>query len=279
MHMPIRLMLAFCCLALCCLSGCVMVKSHVTINADGSADVSYITGVDKSMMEMVKKQAGAKDDLFKEPKEKFAQEGYKTEDYVEDKYIGIRAKKHLKNVADLAGALGTKALGDKGPDTKGYDAIARSLKVDRNFFTTTYTLDAAIDLSNGKSAPAGMDAMANNMFNMTFALTLPVKPQSTNATKLSDGGRTMEWQLNVGGKTELKAKAVVPNVLNMAIVGIPVVVIVLLLLGSLLRRRPEAPVIAPASPAPMAPPTVQPAQDVPTPIETAEAKDPEQPQA
>jgi hypothetical protein len=173
----------------------------------------------------------------------------------------------LKDTRDVANELGS-ALADgaaSAPQAQGNNAfsqIGRAIAIHRSLFVTTYKIDTAVDLSdaNGSSSEPGSavgqqmgSAMANSMLDLSFALTLPVKPRSSNAPKVRDGGKTLEWPLEVGKRNEIKAEIVVPNMLH---IGISAVVLALLLaLSFVLRRRNAAPPASRKLPLPSQPAT------------------------
>ncbi len=217
-------------------AGCVKVSSHVTLNLKGGGEVEYLFAIDESLQQMAGGFGGGMglktDNPFAKMKEAFAKDGFTVVDYKDGKNVGLKAVKKAKNTAEIMAAIQTKALASNQQLSKGsgglFDTLGKSLKIDKKLFTTTYHLDAIVDMGADKADttkpgdPASEvgrrfgESMASSMFDFSFALTLPVKPKSTNASTISADGRTLEWQLKPGEKNKLQAELTVPNLPNIA---------------------------------------------------------------
>jgi len=226
----------------CLLPGCVKLHSHLTVQKNGSADVEHIIAIEQSMMPIITQERGK--DPLKELRGDMAQSGYTVVDYTEGSMVGVKAVKHFKDISSAVNALGDPAKNaDKNNKATlgSIGDIGKALKVEKSFFSTKYTLNADIDLaaspsSTGAQPSAGDpfaslgEGLAQSVFDMSFALTLPVKPASTNASRVSDNGKTLEWPINVTGKTNLAAEVTVPNITNIGFTiagGILLLIIVL----------------------------------------------------
>lgn len=240
------------------LPGCVKVSSHVTLNMKGGGEVEYVFAIDESFRQMAtgfSSGTGVKaGDPFDKLKGEFTKDGFTVTDYKDGKNVGLKAVKKAKNTAEILAAIQTKALSSNAQLSKGsgglFDSVGKSLKIDKKLFTTTYHLDATVDMGAEKSKPKSTkpadpaaevgkkfgESMASSMYDFSFALTLPVKPKSTNADKKSDDGRTLEWQLKPGQVNKLQAELTVPNLQNITVAFL--LLLILIAIVAIKLRKP-----------------------------------------
>ncbi|MHB0936909.1 MAG: LppM family (lipo)protein [Armatimonadota bacterium] len=228
----------------CLLSGCVKMHSHLTVQNNGSADVEHVIAMEPSVLNIIGEDGGK--DPLQELRDDMQKAGYTVERYSEGKMVGIKAMQHFKDIPSAVKALEdpAKNVDDESGETAlgSIGDIGKAIKVEKSFFKTKYSLNADLDLSSSDDRPADPndpfsqfgEGLAQSVFDVSFALTLPVKPESSNAPRVSDQGRTLEWPINISGKTNLAADVTVPNVTNMALViagGVLLLVLVFILVG------------------------------------------------
>ncbi len=229
-------------------SGCVKVKSHVTLKADGSGDVAYTFAMTKEVMDMMKSNPGSQLDPFEKLRKEFTAEGFTVTDLKEKDELGIVAKKHAKNTDELIKALNSKAVDSSEEISKEsngvFGKVGNSLKVEKGFFATTYKLNANVDMTNGKDSASSDESskMANSMIDFSFVLTLPTKPAKHNAPTVTDNGRTLEWPIKIGENNNLQAEMVAPNIMNIGIVGGLGILVLLGLIFGLIKKNTPKPV-------------------------------------
>ena len=82
------------------LTGCANVNFDIKLNADGSGEVSYVMGYDKSFLTSmgVTTSSLENDDSFKEMEDEARQEGYTVKKYEDDNTYGFKATKHVENI-------------------------------------------------------------------------------------------------------------------------------------------------------------------------------------
>ncbi|MEI6519085.1 MAG: DUF3153 domain-containing protein [bacterium] len=264
------------------LAGCVKVSSHVTLNMKGGGEVEYVFAMDESLKDMASgfgSGTGVKaEDPFTKMKGAFEKDGFTVSDYKDGKNSGIKAIKKAKNTAEILAAIQTKALASNTQLSKGsgglFETVGKSLKIEKKLFTTTYKLDASVDMGAEKSKPAKPgtpsdsasemgkkfgESMASSMFDFTFALTLPVKPKSSNATTTSPDGRTLEWQLKPGEVNKMQTELTVPNVTNITIAFILLMVLIVIIAAKSRKPKKETVITANiAIPEPVIEPTIKP---------------------
>ena len=209
------------------LSGCVTAQYHVKINRDGSLDLDYKMAIDKSTLALFGDQ-----DPIKEAKSNAEKEGFDVYDYSEENMTGFKAAKHIEKIenSSFEGLFAEMGATD---DKK------ESLVVKKGLFTDNYKIDANIDLSAMKATGENAE-MTNAMISqikLALLLTLPVKPKQHNAGNVTDDGKTMEWTLVPGDENLIQVEAVIPNILNISIASVAVLVILLLILSYVIRKK------------------------------------------
>lgn len=222
------------------LGGCTRARLHVTLHADGSADVACTLEAPRMALAMADGAGLKASEGMAARKAQLAADGFTVEDTSTEARVGFRASQHAADLGALGRILGSKGLaGDAGEGQGQFGALRDAVRVERGWFTTRYILDATID----RSAPAEADPrrQAGSRLGLTFALTLPVTPTRHNAARASDGGRTLEWDIAPGTTTRLQAEVAVPNmpavaaVAGVVLAGLPVLGVVVV------RRRRAVP--------------------------------------
>lgn len=204
------------------LAGCMEVISHVVINKDGSVDVESSLAVDKDLLAMA--QAGDPKDPFEELRQQLRRDGFEVLDYDEGDLTGIKARKHFADPTEVDKVF--PASSEKASDVPQ----SANFSVQKGFFRTTYNFAGDIDLTmpNVEQEAQAEDEFAKlgsalsraflSQLNMRFLVTLPAKPEYHNATRVSNGGRTLEWELRPGKRYHLEFRASVLNVPNLLVV-------------------------------------------------------------
>lgn len=200
------------------LTACVDATYHVTINRDGSADVQYKMAMSAALVGLMSQ---GQQDPISELAEEAKKDGFSVTSLSENNMIGIRASKHLSPEElrrDPKGVMPTwKTIA-------GASETAPAFQVDKGFLYTTYRLKTTLDLRGMAAKPGDEFAgLANAMLGqvkMRFLLTLPIKPETHNASTASDEGRTLEWQLLPGRANDIEVSAKVLNWRNIVLVGV-----------------------------------------------------------
>ena len=209
------------------LTGCANVNMEVIINSDGSADISYIMGYDQNFLKSmsITKEELKSDDSFDASMEDARAEGYTVKAYEDADTYGFKASKHVDNIAEFS-----------MEDVTGSEAEMASndeIVYEKSLLKTTISQNAIMDLSafatNDDSDAAAMTNMILGQMNMTYKIVLPFSVSQSNATKVSEDGRTLEWELNVGQVNEIKFEAIQDYTIY-AIVGAIVLIVVIALI-------------------------------------------------
>ncbi len=199
-------------------SGCADIRTHLTVNANGSADLEQRVALPQSIAGMMN-GLGRLEEQFKE-------QGYDVKVFDEGQTVGVVATKHFKEVADV---LKEKSVNNIKLFRRGA-GHRPSLRMKRDFFTTQYQFDGVADLTGMKSAGADADAaLANSIMGsmkFKFVLTLPVKPDKHNAVTVSPDGKTLEWQLIPGRTNPVQVSAHQVNRINISLMLLLIAVLV-----------------------------------------------------
>ncbi len=191
-------------LMLVVLTGCVNINYTVKVNKDGSGDITYIYGIQRSALESMQMSA---DDVMADMKNEVQDSEYTIESYETDTEIGFKASKHIENVTtdlSLEEAFGEKYVTDSEENV---------IKIEKTSGKTKYSQNALIDLSS-------MEDMNYMGITMKYSISLPTKidADKTNGT-ISEDGKTVTWDLVIGEVNEVKFEATSGNALIWIICG------------------------------------------------------------
>lgn len=238
-HIVLVLTFLLLCLSL---SGCGQVYYHVTINKDGSADLEYRVGISDSLLGLAELGDSPIDKMRKSAEA----EGFAVKNYREGGMTGIIATKHFASMNELSAKF--QELLEKGiEEGMSLKDQIPNVEVKKVFWQTHYTFKADIDLSLNKTAEGDpiADVIANtflNQMDLRFLLTLPVTPKTHNALRVSDDGKTLEWQLIPNSLNRIQVEVIVPNLVNIGVTlaGAVVLILVGVYIGFIRPRRMAA---------------------------------------
>lgn len=220
--------IAFSIMLLLLLTGCGM-NYNVQVYQDGSADVTYVAGYTKDFLKnMGSNMEELSDDDFKEMTQAVSEDGYAVEKYADHDLVGFKATKHLNNVTQemsLQNAFGEAYIKDSDENR---------IQIDKNFFITKYSQQANFDfssLSKENDATKLMDTV-----KVKYSVTLPTKVKEHNATKVSNDGKTLEWDIIPGQNSEVKFEAQGINQ-NAIIAGVILVAILIIIIFAIIASR------------------------------------------
>ncbi|MBR5640851.1 MAG: hypothetical protein IKW92_01815 [Firmicutes bacterium] len=164
------------CLMLVLLTGCVKIELDISIKSDGKADVSMIYAMADSALDPGD-SAMSPDELAE-----YEQDGWSAEEYSQDGYTGVLLK---KTDVDLS-------------DEEILDGSTGSIRKEGNLYIVdldVYGSDSAEDFLETASW------LKSSGGSFIVRLHLPVKPETHNATTVSEDGKTLEWDiLEMDGK-------------------------------------------------------------------------------
>lgn len=225
------------------LTGCVKFNADMDIKADKSMDFSIIYAIDSSMM-------GDNELIDAEGKKLLEEQGFKLEDYKDDKMKGFKITKNFKNIDEVSGDGDTEysLSGVISKDNKD----AKIFKVSKGFFKNTYK--AKFKFSTGDSSLSGntttednsnattsddnsFDATSDNNVDLSnyysnldlkFNLTLPTDARNHNASK-NENNRKLSWDLASKGTSYVEFEFDLINMTNIYIcVGVGILVLAII---------------------------------------------------
>ncbi len=213
------------------LTGCFKFSLHLTVNRNGSADVDIVMAASRTLVSM---GTGLENSLLVDKREQLAEQGFAISDYTAENLTGFQATKRMKTLEEFSSlGLGDDlGLGDQELFT-----------VEKDFFFTTYHLNAEINLLDLIGDKIGMMALFSP--DMRFILTLPVEPLKHNASSVSPDGKTLVWILSPTQVNQISLSASVPNTNALVTVILVVLILVLTIVMIIVRQKRKAAADAP----------------------------------
>lgn len=151
----------------------------------------------------------------------------------------------------LSAPTGQKPEADPRAEKSSLAASSKANPIIREegIFMDNYHISANVDLSNVDPYAAKEDLFSLGLSflfdavttdaDLKFILHLPVAAESSNATTISDNGKTLEWKLIMGQNNLIKFDLEVPNLPNIALAAgllLALILISLALYWFLLRQ-------------------------------------------
>lgn len=221
------------------LSGCVDANFHLTVNKDGSGDLDYKMLFDPMVLGLAAQGENTTQDPIKQMQDDATKSGFVVTNLNENGKTGFEAKKHIQNLSDSIkqGSLFGSSNMDKS------FRPGDGLTIQKGLFKTIYKLNSDLDMSSMNSDPnadAQQKAMTQAMLRsmqFNFAITLPVKATSDNASKTEDNGKTLIWNLVPGQHNQVTFKAEELNITNIILVSAGGVLILAIIIGLVIKIR------------------------------------------
>lgn len=163
------------------LAGCMRFNTTITIKKNGKMDVELLY----AMMDMSDLGGSSSAGLTPEQKEEYSKNGWEVRDYSDEGYNGFIVSK--KNV-DIKDINDTMKKTSENTNQGGNFNISRD--------GLNYTLKWQVYTDSDKSSREQVTPYIKKSGGyMKFTLNLPSKPISSNATSVSNDGKTLEWDL------------------------------------------------------------------------------------
>ena len=164
-------------ICLFCFTGCMRFNTTIQIKSNGKADVSMLIAA-KSDAGSGQNATDSYDDL--------KNKGWEVESYNEDGYVGMLCTKKNLELEDLGEQMGTSEEDTMIMDSNDFKITKKGL---------VYSFDWDYQGADEEADSEYVKSIENAGGYMTFTLKVPMKAKSSNATTVSDGGRTLEWNL------------------------------------------------------------------------------------
>jgi hypothetical protein len=215
-------------------TGCVKMHNTLVINKDGSSDLTVVYGVDHQLYAMGPEVTKGIDEMRNDAEKN----GFKVVNYKDSKVTGIKITKHFEDYKDIT--VPQSANADNAPDI--------NVKETKGFFKTKYKVESVFDLS-GMTESMGSDEdeefdqqMASSVISqmdLNFTLKLPVEAGENNATDVSNGGKTLKWEIIPDQENALKVEFEKVNILNIVLISVGFIIFLLVALFIILKRRKQ----------------------------------------
>lgn len=159
------------------------------------ADILFFSSVDKSNMTLHDEQ------MMSSVKETMRSNGYTVIDSDTPGMTGFKASKHIDNII--------KNDVDGLPDFIKKNG-SRFVTVNKDGAKNNYRIRAVVDLSGINNTGITANA-ADSSQRITFMMNFPVKAKNSNAKRVLNNGKSLEWALIPGEKNIIKADFEVNN--------------------------------------------------------------------
>ena len=161
-----------------CFTGCMRFNTTIEVKNNGKVDVSML---------LAAKSEDGSDSSTSDSYDDLKNEGWEVEDYKEDGYVGMICKKKNLNLDNLAEEMGTSEEETMVMDSNDF-------KITKKGFTYSFDWDYE-GQDDTEDSSQYIKSIVDDGGYMTFTLKVPIKAKSSNATTVTDGGRTLEWDL------------------------------------------------------------------------------------
>ena len=213
------------------LTGCANVDYDIKLNKDGSGDIAYVIGYDKSFLASIGVETSSleNDNSFSEMEEQAKQNGYTIEKYEDDNTYGFKATKHANNIQEEF---------DLNDEAGSNNAETSKIMYEKTLLKTRYYQDSKVDLTDilSDNEEAAMLKAVMSQMKVSYRITLPFRVGSNNATIVSEDGKTIEWTLKVGEVNEIKFEASQDYGMY-ALLGLAVVLVIVAVVSVFLFKK------------------------------------------
>jgi hypothetical protein len=206
----------------------------ITVKPDGKMDISMLIAVMKTEY-MGDTGAG----LTEEQKQQFLEKGFEAEEYNKDNYYGFYLTKKDITPEEVAESVDNSQDSVQAGSMKGFKFTKEGLK---------YIIDWEMNSGSGEGSGTGEKTDVSTYANyfkayngyVTLTINLPVKPVKSNATTVSNNGKTLEWDLlAMGNNGSIHLEFMLINIWLIVLIVVAAIVVVglIVLLIVLLRKR------------------------------------------
>lgn len=211
------------------LTGCVEVNYEVTVNKDGTADISFVYGFEK---EYLKEMETTGEELTEEMKKNAETSEYTVEAYSDDKIEGIKATKHAATLAEVS-------LEEAFGEEYVKESEENQMKAEKKGSKMVYSQNAEVDLTS-------MGEEMASYVNMKYTVKLPVAVGENNADDVSDDKKTLTWNLKAGEINKIQFEASESGILSTIliivaiVVGVTVVAVIVVVVLKSIKKKKES---------------------------------------
>lgn len=205
-------------IALILVTGCVKVEYKTLIKDDSSVTIEGIVAISEGIAEMG--ETNNRGSMSQEQMKKLKDKGWNVEEYTETKdnqtLVGSKISKTYPNIKDISKKEPKKVMiTDLIQDDKEVDE-SHLFSVNNGEYTANFLFDLADETEESEENDQATNYA--NMFQLSYEVTLPMKPIKSNATTVSEDGKTLTWKLEYGKVNEINYSFRIKEPSNIAIV-------------------------------------------------------------
>ncbi|KGX87085.1 YajG family lipoprotein [Pontibacillus litoralis] len=210
------------------LAGCAQGTAHITVHKDGMVDVQMDVVLPSSAQVVVR------DKMIHGIERDLDGQGIQFEEVPSEEGLHYRMKKRIDS-SQL-----------EQSNTKEIDLL--SLQTEEHIFTTTYIVDGEVDVMEAYggilqtiNTYAPFDIMENMFKSLDFQakLTLPYDIVKDHNASVKEG-RTLTWDVSLTEPNSIYMELSVPNIRNIVIAAVGVLIVLITAVIWWLRRRKKA---------------------------------------
>lgn len=194
----------------------------MTVHTDGTADVNLNLQVQNRNLQLI-----GQNDLVQAIQNAFEDNGFATQTNNSENTSEISASKEVK----ISEAESKQGL----PESISYSTVTQEgFLFSKYVITVDADLMSAIPSNTWTEHLQAIPTLVRNLLlkdvELDFKLTLPIKPEASNADTVTADGKTMTWHVEPLSANHLELSVSIPNIQNMIMTA----VIALLLIGVIL---------------------------------------------
>lgn len=204
-------------------TGCIKIDVKMNITKSKRMDLSYVYAIKTEHT-----SEGKAEFLEASEKTRLEKLGYVITDYNEGDYVGYMFTKTYKNIDTISSD--NEVIADIGlSNSNSHSNFMFQIK--RGFFNNKYKAKIAFQDAKSVVDEARDDTVDGQTINnietpeVSFVLSLPSKPISSNATRSENGGKELYWDLSNSNVEYIEFEFALPNIVNKIVILIGVVCI------------------------------------------------------
>ncbi|MBO7403190.1 MAG: hypothetical protein J6U10_09400 [Lachnospiraceae bacterium] len=238
----IRRIAAILLVSMLCLTGCMRYNVTITVKRNGKIDISMLMA-----MMTTEGMGDIGQGLTEEDKQQFVEKGWDVEEYNKDNYYGFLMSKKDITPEEVSESVDSSQNTVQG-SSSGFSFTKEGLK-----YVIDWKMNSSKPSEEGSSESADLSQYANyfKLYNgfVTLTVNLPIKPVNSNATTVSNNGKTLEWDLLAMDKdSSIHLEFMLINIwlivliVVAALIGIALIVIAIVLIVKR-SKRSKVPVV------------------------------------
>lgn len=213
------------------LTGCIRFNTSITIKGNGKMDVNMLfASMDTSSYSDGDSSSSG---LTPEQKKQYQDDGWDVQDYSSAGYKGFTLSKKNVDLKDINATM--KQTSENTNQSSNFSIKREGLK---------YVLKWQVysDSDKGSMSQAAPYIKQASGY-MKFTLNLPVKAISSNATNISNDGKTLEWDLlNLGESGSIEATyslISIPLVIVLAVVAVLLIAAAVMVVILVIKKKKQ----------------------------------------